>query len=266
LKVKSAGEKTQHSKDEGETKMISRFNALYLSASLALSIFMSTPVMAGESNKKTEFQFSSPVEIPGRVLTPGKYVFQLLDDDANRNVVQVFSEDSDGNQSLIATVSAIPDYTSETPDKPLIHFEERPSGSPEAIHSWFYPGENFGWEFVYPKGQNLEANANTTPNPAPVTDAAAPSMPPATPKTDVQQVAQKEPAPSNPGVEERILVVQNEAPAQLPVQGTDIQGSAPQVLPQTGGSADLELLIGFAMLGSGLVAALAVRHKSNGVN
>ena len=31
------------------------------------------------------------------------------------------------------------------------------SGSPEAIHSWFYPGDNTGWEFVYPKEQNLEA-------------------------------------------------------------------------------------------------------------
>ena len=44
----------------------------------------------------------------------------------------------------------VPDYLGETPDKPVVHFEERPSGSPEAVHSWFYPGENTGWEFVYP--------------------------------------------------------------------------------------------------------------------
>ena len=39
----------------------------------------------------------------------------------------------------------------ETPDQPVIEFEERPSESPEAIHGWFYPGEDTGWEFVYPK-------------------------------------------------------------------------------------------------------------------
>ena len=25
----------------------------------------------------------------------------------------------------------------------------RPTGSPEAIHSWYYPGDNTGWQFVY---------------------------------------------------------------------------------------------------------------------
>jgi response regulator RpfG family c-di-GMP phosphodiesterase len=32
-------------------------------------------------------------------------------------------------------ILAIPDYVSNTPDKPIIHFEERPSGTPEAIHT-----------------------------------------------------------------------------------------------------------------------------------
>ena len=44
--------------------MNGRLNALYLGASLALSFFMTKPVMADASNKRTEFQFSAPVEIP----------------------------------------------------------------------------------------------------------------------------------------------------------------------------------------------------------
>ena len=102
--------------------MTSRWNALFLSGSLALSILMTTPLMADESNKKTEFEFSAPVEIPGRVLTPGKYVFELLDASSDRNVVQVFSKDSDGNESLIATILAVPDYMDNTPDKPSAAF------------------------------------------------------------------------------------------------------------------------------------------------
>jgi hypothetical protein len=30
-------------------------------------------------------------------------------------------------------------------------FSERPGDSPEALRAWFYPGDNYGQEFVYPK-------------------------------------------------------------------------------------------------------------------
>src|SRR5882762_3803354 len=119
---------------EGDTKMKGRLKALFLSGSLALSFLMTKPVMADEGNKKTEFQFSAPVEIPGKVLTPGKYVFEIADNQADRSIVKIFSEDSNGNENMVATLLAIPDYMSNTPDKPIIHFEERHSGTPEAIH------------------------------------------------------------------------------------------------------------------------------------
>lgn len=237
-----------------------RLNALFLSGSLALSLLMTTPAMADESNKRTEFDFSAPVQIPGHVLAAGKYVFQILDSPSDRNIVQVFSEDADGNETLIATILAIPDYRYETPDKPLVNFEERRAGTPEAIHSWFYPGDNTGWEFVYPKGQILEANVTTTPNPTPVATAAAPSMPS---MTQIQQVQkQKKPTTEVRVVEERILLAQNETPARFPVQGTEIGASPTQVLPKTGGNSGLEILIGFAMLGCGLAAAFASHRKS----
>ena len=131
--------------------MNNRLNALCLSAAWALGFLMTKPAKADEWNKRTEFQFNEPVQIPGKVLVPGKYVFELAD----RNTVQVFSEDSNGNESLVTTIQAIPAHVSKTPDKAIIQFEERSAGSPEAIHSWFYPGDNTGWGFVYPKGQNL---------------------------------------------------------------------------------------------------------------
>ena len=131
--------------------MSSKLNAASLGGLLALSFLVTKPMMADAWNKKTEFQFSAPVEIPGKVLTPGKYVFELADGQTDRSVVHVFSEDSTGNESLIATIIAIPDRTLNIPDHPMVHFEERQSDGPEAIRSWFYPGENTGWKFVYPK-------------------------------------------------------------------------------------------------------------------
>ena len=51
----------------------------------------------------------------------------------------------------MTTILAIPDYRQNTPEKTIVNFEDRPSGQPEAIRSWFYSGNNFGEEFVYLK-------------------------------------------------------------------------------------------------------------------
>jgi hypothetical protein len=135
-----------------------KLTTLFLGGLFALTPFAARPLLADEFNKRTEFQFSAPVRIPGHTLAAGKYVFQLADSDTNRNVVRVFSEDSSGNDSLVATLMTIPEDLNKTPDKPIVRFEERPLRSPEAIQSWYYPGEDTGWEFVYPKGEAFGAN------------------------------------------------------------------------------------------------------------
>ena len=108
-----------------------RFNTLYLGAALALMGATTTPMRADEWNKETTVEFSAPVEVPGKVLAAGKYVFKIADSESNRNVVEIFSEDANGRQNLVATILAVPDYRETTPDKPVIQFEERPAGSPE---------------------------------------------------------------------------------------------------------------------------------------
>ena len=82
----------------------------------------------------------------------GMYAFELENNDSDRNIVRVLSEDANGKESLVAIFFAVPDYVANTPEKPMIRLEERKSGAPEAVQSWFYPGNNTGWEFVYPKG------------------------------------------------------------------------------------------------------------------
>jgi hypothetical protein len=36
-----------------------------------------------------------------------------------------------------------------------VTFTERPAGEPEALRAWFYPGRNWGEEFVYPKARAI---------------------------------------------------------------------------------------------------------------
>lgn len=245
---------------------MNRLNTLCIGAALALTALMTKPVAADEWNKRTEFQFSGPVQIPGKVLPAGKYVFVLADSPSNRNIVEVFSEDSNGKESLIATLLAIPEYMMNTPDKPIVRFEERASGTPEAIRSWFYPGENTGWQFIYRKGETLETSMNTTPAPAPVdttsapasvTDEAAPSAPP------VPLVQEDAPRPEQvAAVEEEVSTGQDDTPTLTPTQEADVTASADRVLPETAGYSGLELMTGLAMLGVGVAAVIASRRKS----
>jgi hypothetical protein len=117
---------------------------------LLLALAVPNNLMADDWDKATKLTFSEPVEVPGIVLTAGTYWFTLAENDSDRNVVQIWNED---RTKLVTTILAVPDYRLKPTDKTVIHFEERPSDSPEAIHSWFYPGANYGEEFVYPKAR-----------------------------------------------------------------------------------------------------------------
>jgi len=119
---------------------------------------------ADERDQMTVFTFSGPVEIPGQILDAGTYVFKVLDAESDRHIVQVYNEDQ---SHLYGTFLTVPDYHLQPSGKTIINFEERAAGDPEAAKSWFYPGENYGHDFVYPKAKAAAlARANNQPVPS----------------------------------------------------------------------------------------------------
>jgi hypothetical protein len=138
--------------DETATKgeIMGKILALVLCIGL---LFVVLPATATQWDKTTKVTFSQPVELPNIVLQPGTYVFRLLDVPGDRHVVQVFNADQ---TKLYTTILAIPNYRLTPTEKTVMPFEERPIGMPEAMHAWFYPGDNFGQEFVYPKVRAAE--------------------------------------------------------------------------------------------------------------
>ena len=124
-------------------------------ATIACAVIMpfARPAAADEFDKKTILTFSGPVEIPGRVLPAGTYVFKLMNSPADRHIVQVYN---DKENQLIATLLAVPDERLKATGKTVIDFSERPTGSPEAVQAWFYPGDTVGQEFVYPHNRARE--------------------------------------------------------------------------------------------------------------
>ncbi len=103
---------------------------------------------ADEWNKRTIVTVNEPIIAGNKVLDPGTYVWLLMDSPSNRHIVQIFDKDQ---RHLETTVLAIPDYRMQPTGKTQFAFWETPAGVPKAVRDWYYPGDNYGQEFPYPK-------------------------------------------------------------------------------------------------------------------
>ena len=209
---------------------------------------------ADDWDQKTTFTFSGPVEIPGQVLSAGTYVFKLADSASDRSVVQVFNQDQN---HFYGTFLTIPDYRLKPAGKPIITFDERAAGSPEAVRAWFYPGENYGHEFVYPKAKAVQlAKANSTPVPSMPNELAANTTKPATTMQETHVVEMKQ-APLKAQQPTKEVEI-----AQVFVTQAAPQPALPEKLPTTASSLPLVGLLGlFSLASGGLLWLMHTRRK-----
>ncbi len=124
------------------------------SLSIALSVGLlcvglAPKTRAGEWNERSIVKFTAPVEVPGRVLLPGTYTFQLMNSSSNRNIVEIFNKNRTKLFAIVQTAAA---YRLNPTSKTVITLSERSADSPMAIHKWFYPGNSFGQDFIYGRG------------------------------------------------------------------------------------------------------------------
>jgi hypothetical protein len=198
---------------------------------------------ADDFDQKTVFTFSGPVEIPGQVLSAGTYVFKLADSSSDRNIVQVFNKDE---THLYGTFLAIPDYRIKPAGKTIITFEERPAGSPEAVKAWFYPGENYGRDFVYPKPKATAlAKANNTPVPSMPAEFAANTIKPAATVKAPHIVAMSQaPLKAQKPTEEEVEIAE--------VFAVSAEAPLPPTLPTTASPWPLIGLVGLLSIGAGV--------------
>jgi len=228
---------------------IDRTLAYLLAGALALTIAAPAVVRADEWDQKTVFTFSGPVEIPGQVLEAGTYVFKLADSQSDRNIVEVFNKDENHLYGIFLT---IPDYRMKPSGKPIITFDERPEGSPDAVRAWFYPGENYGHDFVYPKSKATAlAKANKQPVPSMPNELAANTTQPTASTAEPHVVAMKEaPLKAQQPTEEEVEIAE-----VFLVQPEEI---LPTELPKTGTAMPLVGLIGILSLALGASFRFAI--------
>jgi hypothetical protein len=125
--------------------------------SLTAMVSLAPIAKADEWDKKTVLTVSETVQLPNATLQPGSYTFKLLDSQSDRHIVQVFDKDG---MHLITTILAIPNYRLRPTGKSTFTFWEVPAGQPPAMRAWFYPGDNFGQEFAYPKNISTQIAAS----------------------------------------------------------------------------------------------------------
>lgn len=207
-------------------------------------------------DKKTILTTNQPIQVEDTYLEPGTYVFKLLNSSSNRNIVQIYNEDQN---HLINTIMAIPNYRLQPTDRTRFTYYETPPGTAPAMRAWFWPGDNHGQEFRYPKNPRLLAVARTTQV------VAAPARPPEPPPPPViTRAAEPEPAPAPQVVEakpeEPVVIAQNNPPpapqaepAPPPARESERieepRIDEPRELPKTGTS--------FPMIGFGGLLSLA---------
>jgi hypothetical protein len=136
---------------------------------LLACLAMANGLAAQPSSKETKVTFSAPFEIPNphvssgvMTLPAGTYIFRLVESASNRHIVRV----TDQQGKVMSTILTIGDYRLNASSKTVMYFSESPAGTPVALKSWFYPGDNYGNRFIYPKGR-AQALAAQTNQPVP---------------------------------------------------------------------------------------------------
>ena len=215
--------------------------AFFLFLSTATTLIISPKARAEQWNKETVVTFMSPVEVPGKILSPGTYVFKLANSQSDRQLVQILTQDQ---RKVVASIQTIPDYHLHPAEKPLITLAERPAGRPEALQAWFYPGDNYGVQFVYPNSR-VQPATPVEPELASNTDPAA-TIPPL-----IETVTSTEAEIIAPAPPVMPVLAQPEQETQVLAENKVPQTEELLTLPKTASNILILPLVGVLLLGCG---------------
>ena len=234
--------------------MSSRFRSFYIAAlavtgvGLVGSSFV-PKAHADQWNKMTIVTVNEPIIAGNKVLDPGTYVWKLLDSQSDRHIVQIFDQDQ---RHLEETILAIPNSRLQADGKTQFTFWETPAGVPKAVRAWFYPGDNFGQEFAYPKKLVAQlASAAPVPLPANYREPEPPAPAPAAP------AAEPAPQPALPAAPEPVPAPEPQPQAATPAPPVQ----QPASLPHTASVGPLAGLLGLTFLSLAGLLGLATRQS-----
>lgn len=182
-------------------------------------------VAADEWDKKTIITIDEAMQLPNMMLQPGTYVIKLSASNTDRHIVQFFDKDE---KHLVTTILAIPNERLRPTGKSVFAFWEVPAGQPKALRAWFYPGDNFGQEFAYPRQEAVTITASNSGAAVPIDNGSAAAT------SDSDKVSAATTASNEPAPEPAPVATPEPAPAPAPVEvATAVQQPAPEAVAAT---------------------------------
>jgi len=266
------------------------FSLLQTGAIAALAVCTTlAPISKADTwDRKTVITINNPLEVPGAVLQPGKYVIKLFNSNSDRHIVQIMNERED---KLMALTFAVAAQRLDASDKTIMTMYEGANGQPEALRTWYYPGDLIGQEFLYPHKQALQISERSKKKVPEASesesaaieskdvDAAAVNL-----KSSTSRNENAERAEASVKTEEPVVIAQATpppSPVTLTAQAQEMPATAqpvvtpqaapqpsastlPETLPQTAGDGPLAALIGSLslILAFGLWGARRSRQQS----
>jgi len=113
---------------------------------VSVGFLITSSASAGPFTNTTYLKFSSPVALPGAVLRPGQYVFEIADPTTGRHVVKVQDRQRSHTALLMLTRKVM---RARPTDASIVTLGEAPAGAPRPITTWYPAGDVIGFEFIY---------------------------------------------------------------------------------------------------------------------
>ena len=111
-----------------------------------ISIAVALPALA-QNESVMDVHVDKTVAIPGNILQPGNYVFRLVDSASSPYDVGVFSAHF---KTFYGYIPVFPAYRSSEGGSQITATAPDKSGLAR-INSWFFPGQQEGYRFIYSK-------------------------------------------------------------------------------------------------------------------
>lgn len=125
-----------------------RFNKhnMMLGMAVAAGLFFNVAAHADPANQETIFTFNKPIQVAGKVLPAGTYRFELADHGVDSNYVEIFNPQG---TKLYTTAMTNPTDRLQVTGDTRVTLAKVGSGEPDAMLTWYYPGDEIGHQFIY---------------------------------------------------------------------------------------------------------------------
>jgi LPXTG-motif cell wall-anchored protein len=168
-------------------------------AALVLCLGVTALAVAQEAvQRDTQLAVSEPTQVGPLLLDPGSYTLRVHDYKGEKVQVTIVRDSDKKAMGTATAIRARRNLDSHQASDNQTHFTYTTYNGHPAVSSWYYPGDEWGEQFVY-GGQADEMTMRQTPAPAASTMAVStppPPAPPAEERHEEMKVAEAAPAPA----------------------------------------------------------------------